>query len=212
MDKSLRILMIDDDAQIRFALSALAESQGWEPVTAADVEEGLMRFRAGGVGLVLIDYHLPGVNGVEGVRRIRRISQDVPIIVFTIDDDQAVADEFLRAGANDFALKPIKAPDLISRIRLHIRLMETQRAHEPYATAKGISNPTLELIERALGAAGEPLSVARIAEATGLASQTAYRYIQSLAAERRVNVINRYGAVGRPRQYFTLVGKELPHE
>ena len=51
---------------------------------------------------------MPGINGVEGVQMLRALSHTVPIIVFTIDESQEVADQFLQAGASDFALKPIK--------------------------------------------------------------------------------------------------------
>ena len=57
---------------------------------------------------------------------LRALSHTVPIIVFTIDESQEVADQFLQAGASDFALKPIKAPDIISRIKLHLRLLERE--------------------------------------------------------------------------------------
>ena len=78
---------------------------------AADVEEGLALFRKHQPDIVLIDYHLPRINGIEGVRMLRRLSPTVPILVFTIDENQEVANRFLEAGATDFALKPIKAPD-----------------------------------------------------------------------------------------------------
>ena len=57
---------------------------------------------------------------------LRALSHTVPIIVFTIDESQEVADQFLQAGASDFALKPIKAPDIISRIKLHLRPFRTR--------------------------------------------------------------------------------------
>ena len=123
MKKDTAILVIDDDEQICFALGELFKFQGWRAYSACDVESGLATFKTCRLDMVLIDYHLPRINGVEGVRRLRRLSQDVPILVFTIDESQEVADTFLEAGATDFALKPIKAPDIISRIKLHLRLL-----------------------------------------------------------------------------------------
>lgn len=64
------------------------------------------------------------VNRIRAFRMLHLRSQTIPLIVFTIDDNQEVADAFIKAGATDFALKPIKALDMISRIKLHIRLME----------------------------------------------------------------------------------------
>ena len=124
MQNNTTILCIDDEEQICFALEALFRLQKWNVVTARSVEKGLIAFREFQPDIVLIDYHMPGINGVEGVKMLRQLSPTVPIIVFTIDESQAVADAFLEAGASDFSLKPIKAPDLVSRIKLHLRLLQ----------------------------------------------------------------------------------------
>ena len=113
--QNVTILCIDDEDDICFALKTLFRTQGWNTAAACDVNAGLKLFTQLRPTLVLIDYHMPGLNGVEGVRMLRRLSATVPIIVFTIDECQRVADEFLAAGASDFALKPIKAPDKIGR-------------------------------------------------------------------------------------------------
>lgn len=205
MNNPIRILCIDDDEQIRFALGALCESQKWKPIPAKDVGEGLALFEREKPDMVLIDYHLPKINGVEGVRLLRKLSDETPIIVFTIDDNQAVADQFLQAGANDFALKPIKALDMISRIKLHIRLMESRGPRQQESNwTKGISRATMELIVDALRGETEPRTVQWIADKTGLASQTTYRYLQYMATEKLVEALNVYGKVGRPKQKFLL--------
>ena len=205
MANKLCVLCIDDDIQIRYALGQLCESQGWQAELAKDVNEGLAIFSKKQVDIVVIDYHLPNLSGVEGVRLLRKKSAAVPIIVFTIDDNQEVADAFLQAGANDFALKPIKALDMISRIKLHIRLMESDR-YKIYGESgcKGISNSTAKLILDCLRQAQEPLTVVGIANGTGLASQTVHRYLQYLVGEGQVLSENSYGKVGRPKQYFHL--------
>jgi len=204
-NSSLRVLCIDDDDQIRYALGQMCRSQGWQAYTAQDVSEGLAIFDREKIDLVLTDYHLPGVNGVEGVRQLRRRSALVPIIVFTIDDNQEVADAFLQAGANDFALKPIKALDMISRIKLHIRLMESERCNlYGESGRKGVSNATMELIMQCLRRADVPLPVDKIAQATGLANQTTYRYLQHMVGDRMVIAENSYGRVGRPKQLFRV--------
>lgn len=204
-EDSVNILCVDDDAQIRQALQAVFDYQGWKTRMAANVPQGLEAFLAEPSDIVLMDYHLPGVNGIEGVRRLRQISSSVPIIVFTVEEDQRVADEFLQAGASDFALKPIKVPDIISRIRLHIRLMRSEsRAAQLAPFIKGISPATLELVTDTLAAAGGYISAEEIVARTGLAHQTAYRYLQHLLQEGIIEAQSHYGKIGRPRQSFRL--------
>lgn len=213
-ERDIKILMIDDEEQILFALRAVFQFQGWDSISAKDVPTGMELFRTQHPDLVLIDYHLPQINGVKGVQMIRELDQEVPIIVFTIDESQEVANQFLEAGASDFALKPIKAPDIISRIRLHIRLMDsnrqlkknTQSEERSNVPVKGIGVATLELIEGALKDSEEFLAVEAISQRTGLAYQTAYRYLQHMLSQGRVEVSQSYGKVGRPKQKYRLKG------
>ena len=85
-NRPLTILTIDDEEQIQYALRALFNSQGWEAISARDVEEGVGKFRTCRPDLVLMDYHLPKINGVKGVEMLRREDPEVPLIVFTIED------------------------------------------------------------------------------------------------------------------------------
>ena len=135
------------------------------------------KFRTCRPDLVLMDYHLPKINGVKGVEMLRREDPEVPLIVFTIEDNQRVADQFLDAGASDFVLKPVK----------------------------GIGQGTLSLIEGYLRSVSEYQPVEAIAEGTGLAYQTTYRYLQYLVSVNRVEVSQHYGKVGRPKQRYRMI-------
>ena len=171
MQNNTTILCIDDEEQICFALEALFRLQKWNVVTARSVEKGLIAFREFQPDIVLIDYHMPGINGVEGVKMLRQLSTTVPIIVFTIDESQAVADAFLEAGASDFSLKPIKAPDLVSRIKLHLRLLQQAQPKKPAPApipAKGISQSTMDLILQFLTDRQEYVTANDIAPARAL--------------------------------------------
>ncbi len=197
------ILCIDDEKEICFALKALFRTQNWETVPAYNVTSALTLFRQIKPTIVLIDYHMPGINGVEGVRMLRKLSSTVPIIVFTIDESQAVADAFLAVGASDFALKPIKAPDIVSRIKLHLRLVEQNSTAQGSAiTSKGISQGTRDLILEYMRGCSQPVTVNDIAQATGLAYQTVYRYLQHLTQQSLVIMDSVYGKVGRPKQMY----------
>ena len=200
MERKITILSIDDEENIRFALGELFRFQGWEACCAPTVEKGIEQFRLHRPDIVLIDYHMPGINGVEGVRLLRKLSRTVPIIVFTIDESQEVADQFLQAGASDFALKPIKAPDIISRIKLHLRLLEREQPAQPLS--KGLSEATLQLVLDSLKEGEDYMTVNEVTKSSGLAYQTVYRYLQYLIQNKKVEMVSIYGKVGRPRQLF----------
>ncbi len=205
----IKVLCIDDEKSILFALSAVMQSQDWEPLTARNVKEGLILLKENNPDIILIDYHMPDINGIEGVKMIRNINQTIPIIVFTIDFDQEVADNFMEAGATDFATKPIKAPDLISRINLHIRLLQDQKVKsqnlvESLELVKGIGESTLTLLLEKMQGANEHLTVEEISELTELSYQTTYRYLQFLESEDIIDVKITYGKIGRPKQSYLL--------
>ena len=206
MDNELKILAIDDDEEILYALRAVFQFQGWTGITATDVPTGVKLFQLKKPDLVLIDYHLPQVSGIKGVEMIRGLDPDVPIIVFTIDESQEVAEQFIAAGASDFALKQLKAPDNNSRIKLHIRLLENQKKLKSRSgQAKGIDASTLSLVIGVLEQAEEPVTVETIAAETGLANQTVYRYLQNLIKQNKVEATQSYGKVGRPKQKYSMI-------
>ena len=203
------ILCIDDDKSIRFALSRLFSLQGWETLEAENSGQGVELFERERPDLVLVDYHMPGENGVETVKRLRRISATAPIIVFTIENSQATADAFLEAGATDFATKPIKAPDIISRIRLHLRLLEKLKETPPeqpgvFRSEKGMSEETMALLMQFMEESGDAKTVEEIAEGVGLANPTTYRYLQHLVREKKLVQQMDYGKIGRPKQRYRI--------
>ncbi len=106
-------------------------------------------------------------------------------------------------------MKPIKAPDIISRINVHIRLKksieDSIRGFDDYT--KGISQETLEIIQRYMDEEDNYYSINNIAKATGLAYQTVHRYLQHMENEEIVEVSYKYGKVGRPQKRYKLRGK-----
>lgn len=207
MSDNTKILIIDDNKEILFALSTICEYKEWIPITALAVEAGVTKFKEHNPDIVLIDYHMPIINGMVGVKLLRDISDTVPIIVLTVEEKQEIADAFMDAGASDFALKPIKAPDLISRINVHLRLKSNmasnKKAYKEYA--KGISLGTLELIENYMSELNDYTSIAAISANTGLAYQTVHRYLQHLIDHDKVNLQHKYGKVGRPKQCYIWI-------
>ena len=202
-----KILIVEDDPVIASSLARQLTRWNYEATYVQEFDHVMQEFEKAQPDLVLMDYHLPKINGVKGVEMLRREDPEVPLIVFTIEDNQRVADQFLDAGASDFVLKPVKALDIIARIKLHVRLVESRRENRQSTEepVKGIGQGTLSLIEGYLRSVSEYQPVEAIAEGTGLAYQTTYRYLQYLVSVNRVEVSQHYGKVGRPKQRYRMI-------
>ncbi|HHT26089.1 MAG TPA: response regulator [Firmicutes bacterium] len=215
------VLCIDDDPGILYTFQAIGEVAGWRVVTARTGRSGLRMVVEGGVDIVVVDYHLPDMDGLATVRRIRQRNGRLPILVLTVDESHALATQFLAEGATDFALKPIKAPDLISRINVHLKYSRQaaernpglrQRASgerarqlaETLPDISGVNRPTLFAVLEELVAAEQPVTANDIAKAIGCAYPTACRYLNFLESEGVCDVVIDYGGVGRPSKLYTI--------
>lgn len=202
-----RILIVDDDADIRYTIKEICTFAGWKVLMAANGQEGVRIFERQRPDLAIIDYHMPVIDGLATVEQIRRLDPLVPLVVLTVDEQQSVADSFLSAGATDFALKPIKAPDLIARLKVNLRIGRLQRMEkEDVYLIKGISRSTLKIIEEYMIGQQKALSIEQITRAVGLAYQTVHRYLAHMESAGLVQVQYNYGRLGRPRKYYQLVG------
>lgn len=203
-----RLLVVDDDPSILLTFQAIAVDAGWELATFLDGQQALEQWPAGMWDIAVIDYHMPRLDGLSMLRAMRRVDESTPILVMTVDDSLSVASRFLRAGANDFVLKPIKGVDLIARIRVHLKQKSVDSAPGLEAFAgvlevKGIQSHTLELIIRTLGETREFLTANEIARRCGVAVSTAYRYLATLETHGFLEARLQYGA-GRPRKTLRL--------
>jgi two-component system, OmpR family, KDP operon response regulator KdpE len=115
-----RILVVDDDPQIRRVLRTTLIAQGYEVVDARSGDEALERVRSEKLDLVILDMNMPGMNGIETCRSIRSNS-DTAIIMLTVRDSEADKVEALDAGADDYMTKPFGSPELLARIRAALR-------------------------------------------------------------------------------------------
>jgi two-component system KDP operon response regulator KdpE len=117
-----RILVVDDEPQIRRVLRATLTGQGYEFYEARTGEEALEAIRANRFDLVLLDMNMPGMGGVETCRAIRGGSE-VAIIMLTVRDSEQDKVAALDAGADDYITKPFSTPELLARIRAALRRM-----------------------------------------------------------------------------------------
>jgi two-component system KDP operon response regulator KdpE len=115
-----RILVIDDDPQIRRAMRASLTARDYQVTDARTGEEGLEKLRSSGYDLVLLDMNMPGMGGIETCRLIRSTSE-VAIIMLTVSDSEQDKVGALDAGADDYVTKPFSMPELLARIRATLR-------------------------------------------------------------------------------------------
>jgi two-component system KDP operon response regulator KdpE len=115
-----RILVVDDEPQIRRVLRATLTAEGYEVHDARTGEAALEVVREHRFDLILLDMNMPGIGGLQACREIRA-SSEVAIIMLTVRDSEADKVAALDAGADDYITKPFGMPELLARIRAALR-------------------------------------------------------------------------------------------
>jgi two-component system, OmpR family, KDP operon response regulator KdpE len=115
-----RILIVDDEAQITRVLRAAFSAQAYDVRIANDPEEGLRLFEDWSPDLIVTDLVMPGFSGIEVCKAVRKKGL-TPIIVLSVRDQDSSKVEALDAGADDYVTKPFGIPELLARVRAHLR-------------------------------------------------------------------------------------------
>lgn len=116
-----RILVVDDEPQIRKFLRISLGAQGYEVVEAESGEEGVSKCATTQPKLVVLDLGLPDLDGQQVIQRIREWS-DVPIIVLSVRQNDREKVSALDNGANDYVVKPFSIEELMARVRVAMRV------------------------------------------------------------------------------------------
>jgi two-component system KDP operon response regulator KdpE len=117
---SAKILVVDDEPQIRRIMRTTMTAQGYEVHDARSGEEALDAVRDQRFDLILLDANMPGIGGLEACRNIRA-SSEAAIIMLTVRSAEADKVAALDAGADDYVTKPFSMPELLARIRAALR-------------------------------------------------------------------------------------------
>jgi len=115
-----RILMVDDEPQIRRVVRAALCAAGYAVADAGSGEDAIAKLRTETFDLLLLDGHLPGISGVQTCREIRMRSEG-PVIILTGCDSARDTVAALDAGADDYVTKPFSMEVLLARIRARLR-------------------------------------------------------------------------------------------
>jgi two-component system KDP operon response regulator KdpE len=114
------VLVIDDESQIRRLLSVTLEANAYRVLTAARGQEGLVLAAQHRPAVVILDLGLPDLSGQEVLRRFREWSS-VPVLILSVQDDDAGKVAALDAGADDYVTKPFNTSELLARLRVALR-------------------------------------------------------------------------------------------
>ncbi|MDP9338227.1 MAG: response regulator transcription factor [Acidobacteriota bacterium] len=178
---SAKILVVDDDPQVRRVMKATLAAQGYTIFEARNGEEAIDVFRSNPPDIILLDVNMPVMDGLEACREIR-CSSNVPIIMLTVraaERDKVLA---LDAGADDYVLKPFGIQELLARIRVALRRTLLQEKLEPfvskdlsidfetrYVVARGLevhlTPKEFELLRQLVMNQGKPLTHRRLLQA-----------------------------------------------
>ncbi len=115
-----RILVVDDEPQIRRVMRATLVTEGYEVADARSGDDALERIHSEKYDLILLDINMPGITGIETCRQIRLVS-DVCIIMMTVRDKESDKVAALDVGADDYVTKPFSMPEMLARIRAALR-------------------------------------------------------------------------------------------
>jgi DNA-binding response OmpR family regulator len=125
MEGKTRILVVEDEEAQRWALRQYLSREGYQVIEAPDGETGLRLAREGQADLAVVDVMLPGLDGFELVKQLRRDSA-MPVLFLTARGEEWNRVAGLEIGADDYVVKPFSVPEVVARVRAHLR-----RAREP---------------------------------------------------------------------------------
>ncbi len=134
------VLVVDDDRRILDMLRRTLAYEGYRVVTAVDGNEALQKALAEPPDLVVLDWLMPGLNGIEVARRLRA-ADDVPILMLTARDAVEDRVEGLDSGADDYLVKPFAPSELLARLRA----LSRRRTQEAQSSDRPLSHADLTL-------------------------------------------------------------------
>lgn len=123
------VFVLDDDASMRRALSHLLVAAGYTVETYSSAEAFLTRENCDGVGCIILDVRMPGLNGMELQEKLIRSANSMPIIFLTGHGEVAMGVEAMKKGAVDFLTKPCDDEQLLAAIHRAIEKALQERAH-----------------------------------------------------------------------------------
>lgn len=162
-----RVLVVDDDAQMRRAVTNALSARGYEVLTANTGEVALTLAAEEELDFVLLDLGLPGIEGHEVIHRLRSWTE-LPVIVISVRDGQEDKVAALDAGADDFVTKPFGMKELLARMRAVRRRASTEGVLDPILQFGELQ---IDLLKKLVILSGQPIHL----------TPTEYRLLEAMA-------------------------------
>ena len=150
-----KLLIVDDEPSVRWALHRTLRAMGFEISEAANGDEAMALIRTVRFDVVLLDIAMPGMDGVSACREIRKLTPMVGILMLTVRDSENEKIDALDAGADDYVTKPFNVRELAARIRAAVRRAQTPRTNP--ANAINIGDVEIDPARRLVRKSGVPV-------------------------------------------------------
>lgn len=133
-----RLLVVDDESTVRFALREVLEDRGHEVEALADAASALPRLEA--ADLVISDLAMPGMDGMELLRRIQTVAPRLPVVMLTARGSERVAVQAMHAGAHDYLTKPFDVDELLAVVDRALEVGRLRERSRRLAAERAIGN------------------------------------------------------------------------
>ena len=153
MSDGAKLLVVDDDPELRELITAYLSKQGYDIVAVGDGRAMDHAFAAGGVDLVLLDLMLPGEDGLDIAKRLKQTT-DVPIIIVSAQGEEIDRIVGLEVGADDYIGKPFNPRELLARVRAVLRRVRGSGTVGPLARIVEFGDFRLDLNAHSLSRDG----------------------------------------------------------
>ncbi|MBU8864898.1 response regulator [Paenarthrobacter aromaticivorans] len=221
----IKVLIVDDDFMVaKVHAGFIQRTPGFGVVGVAHTgAQAILETQRLQPDLVLLDIHLPDINGLDLMHQLRDVAPDLDVLVISAARETETVRKALRGGIVHYLIKPFSQADLQERLQHYLNAYQGLDASKDVAEQsdvnrvfgldsaqrtlpKGCSVETLELVEAALKSASGDVSAAEVAEQLGTSRVSARRYLEYLHDEGALDVRLKYG-VGRPERRYVLKGR-----
>jgi two-component system alkaline phosphatase synthesis response regulator PhoP len=155
-----RVLVVEDNADLAFAVTTALQSEGFDVAVAGTGPEGVGAARTGDADLIILDLMLPGFDGYRVIRTLRESGIDTPILILTARGEEADKVKGLRLGADDYVTKPFGAMELLARVDALLRRSRISATAPAPALLDHFGEVQVNRAARTVKRRGEPVALA----------------------------------------------------